>query len=66
MDEDTDLIVFTALSASIAKLAEVYSSVDDTGLRNIVHDAALICLQVMTIDDSVTAELMSFDGGKMQ
>jgi|TARA_B110000259_G_scaffold4784_1_gene5422 hypothetical protein len=66
MDEGTELIVFTAMSASIAKLAEVYSSVDDINMRNIVHDAALICLQVMTIDDSMTAELMSLDGGKMQ
>jgi|TARA_R110000744_G_scaffold331992_1_gene437411 hypothetical protein len=66
MDEGTDLIVFTAMSASIARLAEVYSSVDDDDMQNIVHDAALICLQIMTIDDSMTAELMAFDGGKMQ
>ena len=54
------------MSASIARLAEVYSSVDDDDMQNIVHDAALICLQIMTIDDSMTAELMAFDGGKMQ
>tara|TARA_B100000780_G_C21066579_1_gene428928 strand:- start:363 stop:563 length:201 start_codon:yes stop_codon:yes gene_type:complete len=66
MDEGTDLIVFTAMSASIAKLAEVHASLADTAMQNIVHDAALICLQIMSIDDSTTAELMAFDGGKMQ
>tara|TARA_R110002153_G_scaffold123092_1_gene269117 strand:- start:567 stop:767 length:201 start_codon:yes stop_codon:yes gene_type:complete len=66
MDDGTDLIVFTAMATNIAKLAAVYSSLDDISMRNIVHDASLICLQIMTIDDSMTAELMSFDGGKMQ
>ena len=66
MDDGTDLIVFTAMASNIAKLAAVYSSLDDISMRNIVHDASLICLQIMTIDDSMTAELMSLDGGKMQ
>ncbi len=66
MNKDDDLAVFAVMSQSIAKLAKAYSHLDDNDMQNIVHDASLICLSIMTIDDSPTAELRSFNGGKMQ
>lgn len=67
MDENIDLVVLTAMSQCIAKLAAVQDKASDQGMKDIVHDAALICLTIMAPqDDGERGVLMSFDGGKMQ
>ena len=68
MDENIDLIVLTSMSQCVAKLAEVHDKTTDKGMQDIVHDAALICLTMMTPQDDEEARgvLTSFDGGKMQ
>jgi len=67
MDDNIDLVVLTAMSQCIAKLAAAQEKTSDQGMKNIVHDAALICLTLMAPeDDGDKGVLMSFDGGKMQ
>jgi hypothetical protein len=66
MIDDKDLVVFTSMSQCIVALATSHDSVEDEAMKNIVHDAALICLAVMSPQEKTNADLMAFDGGKLQ
>jgi hypothetical protein len=66
MINDKDLVVFTSMSQCIVALATSHDSVEDEAMKNIVHDAALICLAVMSPKEKTYADLMAFDGGKIQ
>ena len=68
MDDQLSLAVISNMAQCVARLAEVHPQLKDTEMQNMVHDAALICLSVMTFDDPQDggADLFSFDGGKMQ
>jgi len=62
---DNELVIYTSMSQCIVALATSHDEVEDEAMRNIVHDAALICLSIMSPQEK-TADLMSFDGGKLQ
>ena len=67
MYEEVDLVVLTSMSQCIVKLAEVHDKVSEKGMKDIVHDAALTCLRMMSSrEDEDRGVLMSLDGGKMQ
>lgn len=54
------------MSQCIVALATAHDGVEDEAMQNIVHDAALICLSIMSPQDKSKADLMAFDGGKLQ
>lgn len=56
------------MAQCVARLAEVHPNLKDPEMQNMVHDAALICLSIMSFKDPEDggADLFSFDGGKMQ
>lgn len=54
------------MSQCIVALASAHDGVEDEAMKNIVHDAALICLSIMSPQDKPNADLMAFDGGKLQ
>ncbi len=62
---DNELVIYTSMSQCIVALATAHDSVQDEAMKNIVHDAALICLSIMSPQDQ-KADLMAFDGGKLQ
>lgn len=62
---DNELVIFTSMSQCIVALATAHDGVQDEAMKNIVHDAALICLSIMSPQDQ-KADLMAFDGGKLQ
>jgi|TARA_R110001606_G_scaffold11709_3_gene50605 hypothetical protein len=62
---DNELVIYTSMSQCIVALATAHDGVTDEAMKNIVHDAALICLSVMSPQET-SADLMSFDGGKLQ
>jgi len=62
---DNELVIFTSMSQCIVALATAHDGVKDEAMKNIVHDAALICLSIMSPQDQ-KADLMAFDGGKLQ
>jgi hypothetical protein len=67
MDDKIDLIVLSTMAGCIARLAAVQEKASDKGMKDIVHDAALICLTLMAPqEDEKRDVLVSFDGGKMQ
>lgn len=68
MADEIPLAVLSNMAQCVARLAEVHPKLEDEEMQNMVHDAALICLSVMTFDDPNDggADLFSFDGGKMQ
>jgi hypothetical protein len=67
MNEEVDLVVLTSMSQCIVKLAEVHDKVSEKGMKDIVHDAALTCLRMMSsLEEEDRGVLMSLDGGKMQ
>lgn len=53
------------MSQCIVALATAHDDVQDEAMKNIVHDAALICLSIMSPQEQ-KADLMAFDGGKLQ
>ena len=62
---DNELVIFTSMSQCIVALATAHDGVQDEAMKNIVHDTALICLSIMSPQDQ-KADLMAFDGGKLQ
>tara|TARA_B100000768_G_scaffold178746_1_gene195046 strand:+ start:131 stop:325 length:195 start_codon:yes stop_codon:yes gene_type:complete len=63
---DNELVIYTSMSQCIVALATAHDGVEDEAMKNIVHDAALICLSIMSPQDKSKADLMAFDGGKLQ
>lgn len=63
---DNELVIYTSMSQCIVALATAHDGVKDEAMKNIVHDAALICLSIMSPQDKPNADLMAFDGGKLQ
>ena len=68
MDDQISLAVLSHMAQCVARLAEVHPNLEDQEMQNMVHDAALICLSIMSFKDPEDggADLFSFDGGKMQ
>ena len=68
MDDEVSLGVMSNMAHCIARLAEVHQNLKDPEMQNMVQDAALICLSIMSSNDPEEggADLFSFDGGKMQ
>ncbi len=68
MNDEVSLVVVSNMAQCVARLAEVHPNLKDLEMQNMVHDAALICLSIMSFKDPEDggANLFSFDGGKMQ
>ena len=67
MDDKINLIVLSTMAQSIARLAAAQEKASDQGMKDIVHDAALICLTLMAPQEEEKRDvLVSFDGGKLQ
>ena len=62
---EDELPIFAVLADAIGKLALTHAKLTDETMKNIVHDAALLCLHEMN-PPKQSASLHVFEGGRPQ